>query len=31
VGVEYAWFNDHYADGKDAVNHRLQISMFYIF
>jgi hypothetical protein len=30
-GAEYAWFNDHYADGKDATNYRLQISAFYIF
>jgi hypothetical protein len=30
-GAEYAWFNDHYADGKDSTNHRLQISAWYIF
>jgi hypothetical protein len=31
LGVEYAWFDDHYADGVDAVNHRFQFSAFYLF
>jgi hypothetical protein len=31
VGVEYAWFQDHYGDGVDATNHRFQLSAFYIF
>jgi hypothetical protein len=31
IGLEYAWFDDHYADGHDAVNHRAQLSAFYLF
>ena len=30
-GVQYSWFLDHYADGVDAVNHRVQLSAFYMF
>jgi len=31
LGLEYALFLDHYADGTDAKNHRVQLSAFYIF
>lgn len=31
LGLEYAWFDDHYADGVNAVNHRVQLSAFYLF
>jgi hypothetical protein len=31
LGLEYAYFNDHYADGMDAINHRVQLSAFYLF
>ncbi len=31
VGVEYAWFSDHYVDGVNAINHRVQLSGFFIF
>jgi hypothetical protein len=31
LGLEYSWFNDHYADGHSAVNHRAQLSAFYLF
>ena len=37
LGVEYAWFDDHYAGAEvkvppiDAVNHRVQLSAFFIF
>jgi hypothetical protein len=30
-GVQYSWFLDHYADGVNAVNHRVQVSAFYMF
>jgi hypothetical protein len=31
VGAEYANFNDVYVDGQHAINHRLQLSGFFIF
>ncbi|HZS37485.1 MAG TPA: hypothetical protein VFF06_11700 [Polyangia bacterium] len=31
LGLEYAYFADHYSDGMDAVNHRVQFSAFYLF
>jgi hypothetical protein len=31
LGAEYAYFADHYVDGKDATNSRFQFSAFYIF
>jgi hypothetical protein len=31
LGAEYAYSNDHYVDGVDAINHRFQFSAFYIF
>ena len=31
VGLEYANFNDTYADGVHAINHRGQMSAFYLF
>ncbi len=31
VGAEYANFNDRYVDGQHAINHRFQLSGFYIF
>jgi hypothetical protein len=31
LGLEYAWYDDHYVDGKDAINHRVQLSAFYLF
>src|SRR5262249_41663838 len=31
LGLEYAWFNQTYADGSDTSNHRVQLSAFYIF
>jgi hypothetical protein len=37
LGAEYAYFSDHYAGGEvkvppvDAVNHRFQLSAFYLF
>jgi hypothetical protein len=31
LGLEYAWFNDHYTDGTAATNHRVQLSAFYLF
>jgi hypothetical protein len=35
IGVEYAWFQDNFTDPKQgdtfAVNHRVQLSGFYIF
>ena len=31
VGAEYANFNDQYVDGAHAINHRAQLSAFYIF
>lgn len=31
LGLEYALFDDHYADGIDAVDHRVQLSAFYLF
>jgi len=31
LGLEYAHFQDTYADGTQAVNHRVQFSAFYIF
>ncbi len=31
IGVEYANFNDVYVDGTHAINHRLQLSGFFIF
>jgi hypothetical protein len=31
VGAEYAWFRQTYADGVKAVNHRVQVSFFYVF
>jgi hypothetical protein len=31
VGVEYANFNDRYVDGQHAINHRMQLSGFFIF
>ncbi len=31
LGLEYAWFNDHYSDGVAATNHRVQFSAFYLF
>jgi hypothetical protein len=30
-GLEYANFNDRYVDGTHAINHRLQLSGFYLF
>jgi hypothetical protein len=30
-GIEYAWFDDHYVNGVDAINHRVQFSAFYLF
>ncbi len=30
-GLEYANFNDQYNDGTHAINHRLQLSGFYLF
>ena len=30
-GLEYANFNDFYVDGTHAINHRLQLSGFYLF
>jgi hypothetical protein len=31
LGFEYAWFRDSFNDGTFAVNHRYQLSAFYIF
>jgi hypothetical protein len=31
IGAEYANFNDVYVDGTHAINHRLQLSGFFIF
>ena len=31
LGLEYAWFDDHYVDGKDAINHHIQLSAWYLF
>ena len=31
LGFEYAWFRDSFADGTFAVNHRVQLSAFYLF
>ena len=31
IGVGYAWFDDQYADGTHAINHRAQLSAFYLF
>jgi hypothetical protein len=31
MGLEYANFNDRYADGIHAINHRVQLSGFFIF
>ncbi|HTB77598.1 MAG TPA: hypothetical protein VK762_30350, partial [Polyangiaceae bacterium] len=31
VGAEYANFNDTYVDGQHAINHRVQVSGFFIF
>ncbi len=31
IGTEYANFNDRYVDGQHAINHRFQLSVFYIF
>ena len=31
LGLEYANFNDQYVDGTHAINHRIQMSAFYIF
>jgi hypothetical protein len=31
LGLEYAWFQDNYVDGMAAVNHRVQLSAFYLF
>jgi hypothetical protein len=31
LGVEYANFNNQYVDGGHAINHRVQLSAFYIF
>jgi hypothetical protein len=30
-GLEYAWFRQHYLDGVQGKNHRVQLSGFYIF
>jgi len=30
-GIEYANTHDKYGDGTNAINHRVQLSMFYIF
>jgi hypothetical protein len=30
-GAEYAYFQQHYADGQSAKNHRVQLSGFYLF
>ena len=31
LGLEYAYFRDHYADGNTPVNQRVQLSAFYLF
>jgi hypothetical protein len=31
LGLEYANFNDKYADGVHAINHRVQLSGFFLF
>jgi hypothetical protein len=31
IGVEYANFNNQYVDGKHAINHRGQLSGFFVF
>ncbi len=31
TAAEYANTHDHYGDGTNAINHRVQLSMFYIF
>jgi hypothetical protein len=31
VGAEYANFNTQYVDGAHAINHRVQLSGFFIF
>ena len=31
IGLEYAWFRDQYVDGNAPVNHRVQLSAFYLF
>ena len=31
LGLEYAWFRDNFTDDTFAVNHRVQLSAFYIF
>jgi hypothetical protein len=31
IGAEYANFNDVYVDGTHAINHRVQLSGFFIF
>jgi len=30
-GAEYAYFDDRYVDGTHAVNHRVQVSGFFMF
>jgi hypothetical protein len=31
IGLEYAYFGDHYVDGVQATNHRAQVSGFFLF
>ena len=31
LGLEYANFHDHYVDGISAINHRVQLSAFFLF
>ncbi len=31
VGLEYAYFNDRFVDGAHSVNHRGQVSAFFVF
>jgi hypothetical protein len=31
LGLEYAFFRDQYADGNTPINHRVQLSAFYLF
>jgi hypothetical protein len=31
LGLEYSWYNQTYVDTKDATDHRVQGSIFFIF
>jgi hypothetical protein len=31
LGLGYSWYQDNYADGTASINHRVQLSAFYLF